>query len=121
MNTPDPQFPYPQVALAVDIDLTAPGYYSPRQVSDDLYEQARYAVEGCEAVVRLGRAALDVLPVEFARHVAGAFYLTATRITISVPGGSRKAAFLAADVERHVRLAREDHARMVAEHRASTG
>ncbi|MCP9209311.1 hypothetical protein [Streptomyces cucumeris] len=121
MNEPDPQFPYPQVTLAMDIDLTAPGYYSGRQVSDDLRDQARYAVEGSEVVVRLGRSALDALPLEFGRAVAAEFYLTATRITVTVPGGTRRGAWLAADVRRHVRQMREDHAQMIARHQASTG
>ncbi|MEU9789077.1 hypothetical protein AB0E27_00385 [Streptomyces sparsogenes] len=121
MNTPDPQFPDVQVALAVDIDLTAPGYYSARQVSDDLRDQARYSAEGCEVVLRLGRAAISVLPLEFARAVAGEFYLTASRITITVPGGHRTPDWLARDVQRHIRQMREDHARMIAQYSAKAG
>ncbi|MEU0809542.1 hypothetical protein [Streptomyces sp. NPDC005970] len=121
MNEPDPRFPYPQVHLVVEVDLTSHRYRDRRDVLADLDQQARFTPEGCDVEVRLGTTALRLGAYELDWHIAGAFYLTASNITVKVPGGTRSAAWLAANITRHVRAMREDHARTLAERPASTG
>lgn len=121
MNSPDPTFPYPQVHLVIEVDLTSRRYRDRRDVLADLEQQARHIPEGCDVEVRLGPAALRLGAYELDWHIAGAFYLTASNITVKVPGGTRSAAWLAANITRHVRVMREDHAQMIAQQSTKAG
>ncbi|WP_330265296.1 hypothetical protein [Streptomyces griseorubiginosus] len=104
------EVPVPDVRLVAVVDLTDE-YATHDDVSRALYEQTMRASDCHTAVVRLGEAAIRkhlTLP----RAIAGAFFLSAQRIEVHVPAGTRYAYF-AARVRQELEQICADHAQML--------
>ncbi|MFJ2719025.1 hypothetical protein [Streptomyces sp. NPDC087437] len=102
--------PVPDVRLVVTVDLTNE-YATHDDVSRALYEQTMRASDCHTAIVRLGEAAIRK-HLELPRAIAGAFFLSAQRIEIHVPAGTRYAYFAARVRQELVQIC-ADHSRMV--------
>ncbi|MFD7858306.1 hypothetical protein ACFV6B_29095 [Streptomyces microflavus] len=102
--------PVPEVRLVVTVDLTG-RYTSGSEVTADLYEQTRYSTDCHTAVVRVGEEALRC-ESGLGQAIASRFFLAARRIEVHVPAGTRWA-FVASEVQRHLRIMTADHARML--------
>ncbi|WP_405548905.1 hypothetical protein OG215_15290 [Streptomyces globisporus] len=102
--------PVPEVRLVVTVDLT--GHYDrSSDVTADLYEQTRQSTDCHTAVVRLGEEALRTA-FGLGQAIAARFFLAAKRIEVHVPAGTRWA-FIASDVQQHLRIMTRDHERML--------
>ncbi|WP_075662260.1 hypothetical protein [Streptomyces acidiscabies] len=110
-----PEVHVPEVRLVAVVDLTG-RYDSNNDVRAHLREQARGATDCHTAVVRLGSDALRH-SFELGHAIAGEFFLTARRIEIEVPAGTRHA-YLADEVRRSLRFLCADHAQMISKLRA---
>ncbi|MFE2041646.1 hypothetical protein ACFXAZ_12075 [Streptomyces sp. NPDC059477] len=100
----------PDVRLVVTVDLT--GHYATQDdVSRALYEQTIRASDCHTVVVRVGEDAMR-LHVELPRAIAGAFFLSARRIEIHVPAGTRHSYFVQR-VRNHLKWISADHERTV--------
>ncbi|MDQ0795605.1 hypothetical protein [Streptomyces sp. B1I3] len=102
--------PVPEVRLVVTVDLTRP-YSNRAEVSADLYEQTRHSTDCHTAIVRVGE---DALRCEsgLGQAIASRFFLAAKRIEVHIPAGTRWA-FVASEVQRHLRVMTADHERML--------
>ena len=109
------EVPVPDVRLVVTVDLTG-RYSSSSEVTGDLYEQTRRSSDCHTAIVRCGEDALTH-SLGLAHQIAGQFFLSARRIEVHVPAGTRHA-YLASEVQRHLALMCADHARTIAHLRA---
>lgn len=107
---PDPLFPHPLVDLVVVVDLDRGRYEHGDDVLERLREQTRHIPAGAAVTVRLGRQALYTRPIALEREIASHLFLAAARIDIEVPGGVPGVAAIQANVQRHVRDFRRDHA-----------
>lgn len=102
--------PVPDVRLVVVVDLTGE-YATHDDVSRALYEQTMRASDCHTAIVQLGESAIRkhlTLP----RAIAGAFFLSAQRIEVHVPSGTRHAYF-AQRVRQELEQICADHSRML--------
>ncbi|MFH9134407.1 hypothetical protein [Streptomyces sp. NPDC017524] len=102
--------PVPEVRLVVTVDLTG-RYDRSSDVSEDLREQTTPSIDCHTAVVRLGEEALRC-GFGLGEAIASRFFLAARRIEVHVPAGTRWA-FVASDVQQHLRIMTADHARML--------
>jgi len=114
--TPPPQgppveVPIPDVRLVVTVALTG-RYGDSSDVSRDLYEQTIRASDCHTAIVRVGEDAIRK-HFDLSHAIAGRFFLSAKRIEVHVPAGTRYA-YIAAEVQRHVRLMCVDHGKTLA-------
>ncbi|MFF3346106.1 hypothetical protein [Streptomyces sp. NPDC002779] len=104
------EVPVPDVRLVAVVDLTDE-YATHDDVSRALYEQTMRASDCHTAIVRLGEAAIRkhlTLP----RALAGAFFLSAQRIEVHVPAGTRYAYF-AMRVRQELEQICADHSQML--------
>ncbi|MET9704747.1 hypothetical protein [Streptomyces griseus] len=102
--------PVPEVRLVVTVDLT--GHYDrSSEVDEDLREQTCASVDCHTAIVRLGEEALR-RGFGLGQAIASRFFLSAKRIEVHVPAGTRWA-FVASDVQQHLRIMTADHERML--------
>ena len=104
------EVPVPDVHLVVTVDLTG-RYENSSDVSQDLHGQTIRASDCHTAIVRVGEDAMRS-GFDLGRGIAGRFYLSAKRIEIHVPAGTRYA-YLASEVQRYVRLFCADHAQTI--------
>ncbi|MDV5147209.1 hypothetical protein R1T08_24285 [Streptomyces sp. SBC-4] len=109
--------PVPDVRLVVTVDLTG-SYTSGSQVTADLYEQTRRSSDCHTAIVNCGHDALTH-GLGLAEQIASTFFLSAQRIEVHVPAGTRNS-YLAAEVRRHLALMCADHAQMLNRLRAAS-
>ncbi|MFH9728336.1 hypothetical protein ACH4M4_36060 [Streptomyces sp. NPDC017254] len=109
--------PVPQVRLVITVDLTG-RYDSSSQVINDLYDQTRRSSDCHAAIVTCGHDAL-AHGLGLAEQIANRFFLSAQHIEIHVPAGTRNS-YLAAEVQRHLRLMCADHAQMLNRLRAAS-
>lgn len=109
-TTAAPEVYVPEVRLVAVVDLTS-RYDSSNEVLAHLREQTRGSTDCHTAVVRLGADALRH-SLGLGHAIAGNFFLTARRIEIEVPAGTRHA-YLADEVRRNVRHMCADHTRMI--------
>ncbi|MFF7290709.1 hypothetical protein [Streptomyces griseorubiginosus] len=104
------EVPVPDVRLVAVVDLTDE-YATHDDVSRTLYEQTTRASDCHTVIVRLGETAIRkhlTLP----RAIAGAFFLSAQRIEVHVPAGTRHAYF-AQRVRQELEQICADHSRML--------
>ncbi|MFD6474415.1 hypothetical protein ACFWEH_13055 [Streptomyces anulatus] len=109
-TAPPAVVPVPEVRLVVTVDLTG-RYDRSSDVTADLYEQTRHSTDCHTAVVRVGEEALRC-ESGLGQAIASRFFLAAKRIEVHVPAGTRWA-FVASEVQRHLRIMTADHARML--------
>ncbi|MFH8369161.1 hypothetical protein [Streptomyces sp. NPDC018031] len=112
---PHPEVPVPDVRLVVTVDLTGP-YDSSSDVTRDLYEQTRHSTDCHTAIVHLGEDAQRCSP-DLGHAIAARFFLAARSIEIHVPAGARWA-FIASEVQQHLRSFASDHAAMLSKTRS---
>lgn len=105
-----PEVSVPEVHLVVTVDLTG-SYDTAVDVSRDFYEQVRRSSDCHTAIVHIGESAASQ-SLELGRAIAGAFFLSAKRIELHVPAGTRHA-YLASEVRRHVGIFCADHQRVM--------
>ncbi|MEV2201020.1 hypothetical protein AB0E11_13615 [Streptomyces fradiae] len=106
----------PEVRLVITVDLTGP-YDDSREVTSDLHEQTRHAVDCHTVVIRLGADALRAAP-GLGSAIAGRFFLSARQVEIHVPAGT-KWAYVAAEAQEYMRRYAADHAQMLAKTRTT--
>lgn len=105
------EVPVPHVRLVVTVDLTGP-YENSSEVSRDLYEQTRHSTDCHTAIVRVGEDALRCA-TGLGEAIASRFFLAARSVEIHVPAGTRWA-YLASEVQQHLRHFAADHAQTLA-------
>ncbi|WP_236243159.1 hypothetical protein [Streptomyces sp. CC228A] len=110
--TPAAAVPVPEVRLVITVDLTGP-YTNSSEVSADLHEQTWYSTDCHTAIIRVGEDALRHHPT-LGHAIASRFFLSARNVEIHIPAGPRRA-YLAREVQQHLRYFAADHARMQAD------
>lgn len=109
-DPPRSDVPVPTVRLVVTVDLTG-RYDDSSEVSRDLHEQTRYSTDCHTAIVRLGEDALRHA-YGLSEAIASRFFLAARAVEIHVPAGTRWA-YIASEVQRHMRAFAADHAQTI--------
>lgn len=101
----------PEVRLVAVVDLTG-RYDTSTEVLDNLHEQTRRSSDCHTAIVRLGEDALQRAASYLGHAIASRFFLAAQQIEVHVPAGTRWA-YVASEVQRHLRFFAADHAQML--------
>ena len=108
---PNIEVPVPEVRLVAVVDLTGQ-YATSTEVMDDLHEQTKRSTDCHTAIVRLGETALQKAANFLGHAIASKFFLAAQQIEVHVPAGTRWA-YVASEVQRHLRFFAADHAQML--------
>ncbi|MGW1609442.1 hypothetical protein ACWCQZ_08590 [Streptomyces sp. NPDC002285] len=108
---PRVEVPVPDVRLVAVVDLTG-RYDTSTEVMDDLHEQTKRSTDCHTAIVQLGEPALQRASTFLGHAIASTFFLAAQQIEVHVPAGTRWA-YVASEVQRHLRFFAADHAQML--------
>ncbi|MFE7446564.1 hypothetical protein ACFU7X_39630 [Streptomyces chartreusis] len=109
--SPPVEVPVPDVRLVAVVDLTG-RYDTSTEVMDDLHQQTKRSTDCHTAIVRLGEPALQRASTFLGHAIASKFFLAAQQIEVHVPAGTRWA-YVASEVQRHLRFFAADHAQML--------
>ncbi|CAM5536699.1 hypothetical protein [Streptomyces canus] len=110
-DPPRIEVPVPEVRLVAVVNLTGQ-YGTSTEVMDDLHEQTKRSTDCHTAIVQLGESALQKASGFLGHAIASKFFLAAQQIEVHVPAGTRWA-YVASEVQRHLRFFAADHARML--------
>ncbi|WP_158694422.1 hypothetical protein [Streptomyces canus] len=105
------EVPVPDVRLVAVVDLTGQ-YDTSTEVLDELHAQTKRSTDCHTAIVRLGESALQRAASFLGHAIASRFFLAAQQIEVHVPAGTRWA-YVASEVQRHLRFFAADHERML--------